>query len=268
MVDKTQLFYVETKDGAHINVKVNENGSKAGVQFDEGNNLKGPVNLIEVDEDELRQRYAVPEYSFETPTQEKSLGEKLGDAVAEGVAEGVAELIKECVPVLAHSVFNYVRFTAFPWAKNTAFPWVKNKTMTLFSRTTKQRQESDKENSPIGCQLAERIEKQKRPQIPHTSEEVNEIVANLRNSLMYIVVSVNELSRTVVLDDDGEIDEITQEKIRLLSSEYVISFVGVLLQDSNRDKLDQVTLDQLTAFCEKKLIVNGKTVSIEKYMAA
>lgn len=50
-VVEEKLYKVARKKGSHINTKLNPDGSKAAIQFtDDGNNLNGPVNLIEVDE--------------------------------------------------------------------------------------------------------------------------------------------------------------------------------------------------------------------------
>ena len=49
-INGDKLYRIKVKDGAHVNNHVKEDGSKAAIQFDEENNLQGPVDLIEVDE--------------------------------------------------------------------------------------------------------------------------------------------------------------------------------------------------------------------------
>lgn len=53
-VTEEKLYKIVRKKDSHVNTKLNPDGSKAAVQFtDDGNNLSGPVNLIEVDEKEF-----------------------------------------------------------------------------------------------------------------------------------------------------------------------------------------------------------------------
>ena len=47
-----KLYRIKTKEGAHVNEKVKDDGSRAAIQFDDENGLQGPVDLVEVDESE------------------------------------------------------------------------------------------------------------------------------------------------------------------------------------------------------------------------
>ena len=72
-----KLYRVVRKDGSHLNTKVNPDGTKSALQFtDDNNDLNGPVDLLEVDEEELiRTEY------ISVPQAERSLGERLIDEV-------------------------------------------------------------------------------------------------------------------------------------------------------------------------------------------
>lgn len=49
-----KLYRVIRKDGSHLNIKVNPDGTKSALQFtDDNNDLNGSVDLLEVDEEEL-----------------------------------------------------------------------------------------------------------------------------------------------------------------------------------------------------------------------
>lgn len=49
-----KLYRVVCKDGSHLNTKVNPDGTKSALQFtDDNNDLSGPVDLLEIDEEEL-----------------------------------------------------------------------------------------------------------------------------------------------------------------------------------------------------------------------
>ena len=53
-VTEDKLYKIARKKDSHVNTRLNPDGSKAAIQFtDDGNNLSGPVNLIEVDAKEL-----------------------------------------------------------------------------------------------------------------------------------------------------------------------------------------------------------------------
>ena len=80
MADKytdDKLYKVVRKDGSHLNTKVNPDGTKSALQFtDDHNDLNGPVDLIEVDEDEIvRTEY------IQIPQEDRSMGERLVDEV-------------------------------------------------------------------------------------------------------------------------------------------------------------------------------------------
>ena len=60
-VIEEKLYRIARKKDSHINTKLNPDGSKAAIQFtDNGNDLNGPVSLIEVDESELTKTEYIP----------------------------------------------------------------------------------------------------------------------------------------------------------------------------------------------------------------
>ena len=69
-INGDKLYRIKVKDGAHVNNHVKEDGSKAAIQFDEENNLQGPVDLIEVDENEY-----IKEVYTEPIPKERSVGQ-------------------------------------------------------------------------------------------------------------------------------------------------------------------------------------------------
>ena len=72
-----KLCRVVRKDGSHLNTKMNLDGTKSALQFtDDNNDLNGPVDLLEVDEEEL----IGTEY-ISVPQAERSLVERLIDEV-------------------------------------------------------------------------------------------------------------------------------------------------------------------------------------------
>ena len=68
-----KLYRVIRKDGSHLNIKVNPDSTKSALQFpDDNNDLNGPVDLLEVDEEELiRTEY------ISVPQTDRSIGDLL-----------------------------------------------------------------------------------------------------------------------------------------------------------------------------------------------
>ena len=88
-----RLYRIKTKDGAHVNEKLKEDGSRAAIQFDEDNGLQGPVDLVEVDESEYTREVYV-----EVERKERSFGQvMLEDAVAPALADALSIMLTRAV---------------------------------------------------------------------------------------------------------------------------------------------------------------------------
>lgn len=84
-----KLYRIIIKEGAHINEKQKADGSKAAIQFDDKNGLKGPVDLVEV----------VTENENEvTVTEEKTdVNDASVDEIEEEVEVSKIELLQQFV---------------------------------------------------------------------------------------------------------------------------------------------------------------------------
>ena len=107
-----KLYRVVRKDGSHLNTKVNPDGTKSALQFtDDNNDLNGPVDLLEVDEEELiRTEY------ISVPQAERSLGERLIDEV-------VVPVIRDATTQL----LEYGTEKAEIWIEEKVVPMAKSK---------------------------------------------------------------------------------------------------------------------------------------------
>ena len=84
-----KLYRIKTKDGAHINEKLKDDGSRAAIQFDQDNGLQGPVDLVEVDESEYTKEVYV-----EVEKTERSFGQALmEDAVVPAISDALAVML-------------------------------------------------------------------------------------------------------------------------------------------------------------------------------
>ena len=122
MADKhidDKLYRVVHKDGSHLNTKVNSDGTKSALQFtDDNNDLSGPVDLIEVDEEELiRTEY------IQVPQEERSLGERLVDEVVIPVIRDATAQLLEYGTEKAEM---WIEEKAVPVAKAKVKAWWEN----------------------------------------------------------------------------------------------------------------------------------------------
>ena len=107
-----KLYRVVRKDGSHLNTKVNPDGTKSALKFtDDNNDLSGPVDLLEIDEEELiRTEY------ISVPQEGRSLVERLIDEV-------VIPVIRDTTTQL----LEYGTEKAEMWVEENAVPVAKAK---------------------------------------------------------------------------------------------------------------------------------------------
>lgn len=173
MADKytdDKLYKVVRKDGSHLNTKVNPDGTKSALQFtDDNNDLNGPVDLIEVDEEELiRTEY------IQVPQNKRSLGELLVDEVF--------------VPVIRDAttqLLEYGTAKAETWIEEKVVPVAKTKVkagwenLKLFISTIK---DSDK---PI--KATQIIAEQKSASNSSEIEVVNKVECGNKDEKKYVL---------------------------------------------------------------------------------
>ena len=104
--------------------------------------------------------------------------------------------------------------------------------------------------------------------VVHTQEEVDQILNNMKFASLYIAAGIRELSNTVIVDDgsDPERSLAMQEKLKELTSGQVMNTIKFMLEDRNRDALDQATIQLFEAFRHKDFIIDGEAVPISKYL--
>lgn len=264
-----KLYRVKTKDGAHINEKVKEDGSRAAIQFDDDNGLQGPVDLVEVDESEFIQEREV---YVEVERQERGFGQViLEDAVAPALADALTVLLTRAVEAGVDAFGNWMTQTVIPAAKTKGGELVDK---AKEARTSKKAKKARKKRTEIAVQqktaVAPTPEKHENRTVVHTQEEVDQIINNMKFAALYIAAGIRELSSTIVVSDnmDAEMAIEMQEKLKELSSGQVMSTIEFMLENRNRDMLDAATIQLFEAFRHKVLIVEGEAVPISKYLSA
>lgn len=233
MADKytdDKLYKVVRKDGSHLNTKVNPDGTKSALQFtDDNNDLNGPVDLIEVDEEELiRTEY------IQVPQNKRSLGELLVDEVF--------------VPVIRDAttqLLEYGTAKAETWIEEKVVPVAKTKVkagwenLKLFISTIK---DSDK---PI--KATQIIAEQKSASNSSEIEVVNKVECGNKDEKKY-VLSPGEVE--ILLDNlYGNVFFVSDEKS--VSSE---SYIEMLQEPIPEQELSIESNPQALKRIEKKYI--------------
>lgn len=273
MADKytdDKLYKVVRKDGSHLNTKVNPDGTKSALQFtDDNNDLNGPVDLIEVDEEELiRTEY------IQVPQNKRSLGELLVDEVF--------------VPVIRDAttqLLEYGTAKAETWIEEKVVPVAKTKVkagwenLKLFISTIKDSDKPIKATQIIAEQKSasnsSEIEVVNKVECGNKDEkkyvlspgEVEILLDTARRSALMIAASLSILNNSVVMDDgtDPERVAMIQRGIEQLSSKDITTQIDLLLDNKNSGLIDESSIIMLRAFRDGMFIGNGTPIPVSRY---
>lgn len=263
-----KLYRVVRKKGSHLNTKVNPDGSKSALQFtDEHNILNGPVDLKEVDEEELiRTEY------IQVPQEERSLIERLVDEVAIPVIRDVTTQLLE-----------YGTEKAEIWIEEKVVPVAKSKVkagwenLKLFISAIKDFDKPIKATQIVTehkntfkaseVEVVNTVEDQEEKKYALSPEEVELLLDTARRSALMIAASLSILNNSVVMDDgtDPERIEMIQRGIEQLSSKDITTQIDLLLEDKNSGLLDDASIFMLRAFREGMFIGNGTPIPVSRY---
>lgn len=263
-----KLYRVVRKDGSHLNTKVNPDGTKSALQFtDDNNDLNGPVDLLEVDEEELiRTEY------ISVPQAERSLGERLIDEV-------VIPVIRDATTQL----LEYGTEKAEIWIEEKVVPVAKSKVkagwenLKLFISAIKDFDKPIKATQIVTehkntfkaseVEVVNTVEDQEEKKYALSPEEVELLLDTARRSALMIAASLSILNNSVVMDDgtDPERIEMIQRGIEQLSSRDITTQIDLLLEDKNSGLLDDASIFMLRAFREGMFIGNGTPIPVSRY---
>ena len=266
-----KLYRVVRKDGSHLNTKVNPDGTKSALQFtDDNNDLNGPVDLLEVDEEELiRTEY------ISVPQAERSLGERLIDEV-------VVPVIRDATTQL----LEYGTEKAEIWIEEKVVPVAKSKVkagwenLKLFISAIKDFDKPIKATQIVTEQkntfkaseieVVNKVENQEEKKYALSPEEVELLLDTARRSALMIAASLSILNNSVVMDDGTDPERIAmiQKGIEQLSSKDITTQIDLLLEDKNSGLIDDASISMLRAFREGMFIGNGTPVPVSRYTDA
>ena len=273
MADKytdDKLYKVVRKDGSHLNTKVNPDGTKSALQFtDDNNDLNGPVDLIEVDEEELiRTEY------IQVPQNKRSLGELLVDEV-------VVPVIRDATTQL----LEYGTAKAETWIEEKVVPIAKTKVkagwenLKLFISTIKDSDKPIKATQIIAEQksasnsseieVVNKVERGNKDEKKYVLSpgEVEILLDTARRSALMIAASLSILNNSVVMDDGTDPDRVAmiQRGIEQLSSKDITTQIDLLLDDKNSGLIDESSITMLRAFRDGMFIGNGTPIPVSRY---
>ena len=266
-----KLYRVVRKDGSHLNTKVNPDGTKSALQFtDDNNDLSGPVDLIEVDEEELvRTEYV------RVSQEERSLGEQLVDEVF--------------IPVIRDATTQLLEYgteKAEMWIEEKAVQAAKAKmkagweNLKLFISAIKDsdkpikatqiitEQKNTSKASEIG--VVNKVENQEEKKYVLSPEKVELLLDTARRSALMIAASLSILNNSVVMDDGTDPERIAmiQRGIEQLSSKDITTQIDLLLEDKNSGLIDDASISMLRAFRKGMFIGNGTPIPVSRYIDA
>lgn len=266
-----KLYRVVRKDGSHLNTKVNPDGTKSALQFTNDNNdLNGPVDLLEVDEEELiRTEY------ISVPQAERSLGERLIDEVV--------------VPVIRDATTQLLEYgieKAEIWIEEKVVPVAKSKVkagwenLKLFISAIKDFDKPIKATQIVTeykntfkaseIEVVNKAENQEEKKYALSPEEVELLLDTARRSALMIAASLSILNNSVVMDDGTDLERIAmiQRGIEQLSSKDITTQIDLLLEDKNSGLIDDASISMLRAFREGMFIGNGTPIPVSRYTDA
>ena len=266
-----KLYRVVRKDGSHLNTKVNPDGTKSALQFTNDNNdLNGPVDLLEVDEEELiRTEY------ISVPQAERSLGERLIDEV-------VVPVIRDATTQL----LEYGTEKAEIWIEEKVVPVAKSKVkagwenlkllisaIKDFDKPIKATQivtEYKNTFKASEIEVVNKAENQEEKKYALSPEEVELLLDTARRSALMIAASLSILNNSVVMDDGTDLERIAmiQRGIEQLSSKDITTQIDLLLEDKNSGLIDDASISMLRAFREGMFIGNGTPIPVSRYTDA
>lgn len=274
-VTEEKLYKVIRKMGNHQNTKLNDDGSKAALQFTENNNMDGPLDIIEVTDDEVIRRGK--ELSGEVRTWK---GIILEDIIIPVSKDAIDKLLK-----IGYQYFEvWLEEKAVPTAKekskmviqnaenvfsgvNAALRGEEPKALRLI-RESKKLQEKEP-LAPAWNSIPEHEVDENSPEkILMSVQEIEEISSLAKHSAETLVGCINLLRNTAVSDTALPEDQMLklQTQLESLTTTDVFKEIDLLLEDKNKGILDAMSLQILKAFRQENFLINGKAVPIKNYI--
>ncbi len=259
-----KLYRVYKDRNNHINTKTNENGRRAAIQFDnKGNKLKGPVDIEEVDIDELLKSQTLKE---------------INPYVRLIIDRVIAPYIKRELEIGTDKLLSLISEKGIPTVKKAIKEFAKNKSVYIHgirnrvsgkeTKATRLLREAEEKRASISGEVEGIGESTEYYKEIYSSEEVQPIIDTLKKSILITATCIRILTNTIVKDNgtNPEVIEETKKQLEKLNTQEVMNQISLMLEEKNRDILDESSYHILSAFRQGNLIVDGEMVPIAKYI--
>lgn len=259
-----KLYRVYKDRGNHINKKINQDGRKAAIQFDdEGNKLNGPLELEEADIDEI--------IASRTP---KEMNPHLRLILEEVVAPAIRYGFK----IGGDRILNYLEFKGIPAAKKAIKESINDKTSYINgikegvegkeTKASRLLRKAEVMKNTVSIEVSNEDE-QKIEKEYHSPEEVQQIINTMKKSVLLTATCIRILTNTIVTDDGTNPEKLEASKKQLeeLRTQEVMNQISLMLEEKNRKLLDETSYQVLSAFQRGNFIVDGEKISITRYIS-
>lgn len=259
-----KIYQVYIDKDNHINTKTNENGRRAAIQFDnKGNKLNGPVDIEEVNIDEL--------LKSQTPKEINPYVRLIIDRV-------VAPYIKRELEIGTDKLLSLISEKGIPTAKKAIKEFAKNKSVYIKvigdglsgkeTKASRLLREAEEKRTSISAEVEGICESTEHYKEVYSSEEVQQVIDTLKKSVLVTATCIRILANTIVKDNgtNPEVIEETKKQLEKLNTQEVMNQISLMLEEKNRDLLDESSYHILSAFCQGNLIVDGEMVPVAKYL--
>ena len=247
-----KTYHIKTKQGTHLSEKINDDGSIAAIQFDHGNKLQGPVDLVEADEDNFNIKQVIVE-----------------DYIAPVVADALSKVLTKIIETGFVATGHIMSKVVIPAVKEKSGKLIKKARSSYETQRATRIDKKRLKNEAKQKSKDESVTIQSEKSVMHTTEEIETILNNMKYAALYIAAGIRELSNTVVANDGCDPEKVLfiQNKLNELSSDEIICIIDFMLNDSNRDMLDLATIQLFEAFRNKALIIDGESIPISKCLS-
>ena len=262
-----KLYRVIRKKDSHINTKLNPDGSMAAIQFtDDGNELNGPLDIIEVDEREFMKAEYIDKYDKSRTFQEIIIEdvivpvsrELLYQAFMIGYDKLCYQMKTKVVPNLKKKTESLLDNASLIAAGiKDGFMGKEPKAITL----AKEREEN------VILSTSQKTEYKEQEKVMRSEEEVADIIALMKMSTGTLAACIRILNNTVIADDGKNPDirlEI-QKNIQTLSTADVMGQIELLLEEKNKGLLDETSVMLLSAFRNGYFIAGDRRIPVAQY---
>ena len=260
-----KLYFVKRRKDCHISLKENQDGSKSAIQFtNEGNHLKGPVDLIEVNKNDFMGITDRPR-TFQEIILEDVIAPVARECIYQVLMTGYDKLctqIKE--KVIPDAKVKFSEKTKDARIIALGIKDALNGKEPKISRIIKE--DSISVDSLNNSKISEDNVNQEK--VTRSMDEVYDILNITKSSAAILAACIRMLNNTVI-EDDGSNPEIRieiQNNLRILSSTEVMERIDFLLEEKNAGLLDVESRNIMASFRNGYFGGNNCKIAIEKYI--